>query len=141
MGERPAPGAHGAALVVLVACAFSAGIHLALIPRHAEESANLGVAFGLSGVLLLVLAIAVYTRPRSAAAALATALLLALLIGAYLLSRGAGLPGTDHGPEPFNAIGVLTKVVELAALAAAARLYIVDHRSWSRPLPKTRSST
>lgn len=133
--QRAAPGA------VLVACAFSAGIHLALIPGHAEESAGLGAAFGLAGGLLLVLGIGVFMRPRSAAAALATALLLAALIGAYLISRGAGLPWTGHGPEPFDAVGLLTKAAELAALVASVHLYAVTKRSRPRPLPKTRSST
>ena len=138
MSERP----HSVLgdLLVLIGCAFSAGIHFALVPSHADESARLGVAFGIAGILLLALPLTAFMRPRSAVAALATASLLASLLGAYLLSRSAGLPGLGHGAEPFDAIGVLTKLVELAALLASLHLYI-DNRSRPRPLLETRSST
>jgi hypothetical protein len=78
-------------------------------------------------------------RPRSAIVPLGTAFLLASLIAAYLLSRSAGLPGLGHGVEPFDAVGVLTKFVELAVLLAAVHLYIAN-RSRPRPLPNTRSN-
>jgi hypothetical protein len=131
---------QGAALLVLVGCAFSAGIHFALVPSHAEESARLGLSFGVAGVLLLALSLASFVQPRDTAASLVTALLLASLLGAYLLSRSVGLPWLGHGREPFDAIGVLTKLVELAALLASLHLYI-DNRRRPRPLLETRSST
>jgi len=43
----------GPTLVVLIACAFSAGIHFALMPSHADESAALGAGFAVAGLLLL----------------------------------------------------------------------------------------
>jgi hypothetical protein len=141
MAEGRAPAKQQtAAVLVLVTCAFSAGIHFALIPGHTEESMRLGVAFGLAGALLLALALDVYARPRSTATPLVTALLLVCLIAAYLFSRNVGLPGSGHGPEPFDLIGVVTKLAELVALMASIHLY-AENRSWHPPLPKTRSTT
>jgi hypothetical protein len=138
--ESPTPAQRASAYLILVACAFSAGIHFALVPGHAEDAPRLGLAFALAGALLIAVAIAVHVRPRSATAALLAALLLTALIAAYLLSRATALPGAGHGAEPFDLVGVLTKVVELAALAASVHLHLAN-RSWPRPLPKTRSTT
>ena len=129
----------GPTLVVLIACAFSAGIHFALMPSHADESAALGAGFAVAGLLLLAFGLVVFMQPHSSAAALTTAVLLALLLAVYLLSRTAGLPGVGHGPEPFDALGLLTKLAELGALLALIHVYL-DNRSRPPPLPKTRSN-
>ena len=125
--------------IVLIACAFSAGIHFALMPSHADESAALGAGFAVAGLLLLAFGLVVFMQPHSAAAALTTAVLLALLLAVYLLSRTAGLPGFGHGPEAFDALGLLTKLAELGALLAAIHVYL-ENCSRPPPLPKTRSN-
>jgi hypothetical protein len=130
---------RGPVFWVLIACAFSAGIHFALVPSHADESAGLGAGLALAGLLLLAFALAVFMEPHSAGAALAMAALLAFLIVAYLLSRTAGLPALGHGREPFDGIGVLTKLAELGALLASVHLYF-DNGSRPAPLLKTRSN-
>ena len=142
MIERPRTAfvPRWAPIVVLIACGFSAGIHFALTPEHVEESTRLGVGFALSGVLLLVLAVQIYVRPRSSSAPVLAALLLVALIAAYLLSRTVGLPGSGHETESFDAVGLATKSVELVGLMAAIGLHL-ENRSWLEPLLTTRSTT
>jgi hypothetical protein len=125
---------------LLIGCAFSAGVHIRLAPGHMAESAPLGVGFVVAGALLLVLGIGAFVRPRSASIPLAIAVVIAVLTGAYVLSRTAGLPVLHPEPEAVDAIGVITKAVELAALALACRLP-VENRSRPLPLPKQRSTT
>jgi hypothetical protein len=109
--------------LLLAACAFSAGTHIALAPEHLSESVSLGLGFLLAAALLLVLGLAIFIRPGSLALALLIALLSAALIAAYVASRTAGLPVLDPEPEEVDRIGVITKAVELVALFLSLRLY------------------
>ncbi|MGH2992019.1 MAG: hypothetical protein ACRDL1_00580 [Solirubrobacterales bacterium] len=104
------------------------------------ESAPLGVGFVVAGALLLVLGVGAFVRPRSVRLPVAIAVVIAVLIGAYVLSRTAGLPVLHPEPEAVDAIGVITKAVELAALALALQLE-VDNRGRPVPPPKQRSTT
>jgi hypothetical protein len=50
---------------LLVACAFSAGVHVALAPDHLGESALLGLGFLGSAAMLSALGLGIYARPGS----------------------------------------------------------------------------
>jgi len=104
------------------ACAASAGAHAGLVPEHLRESPLLGVAFIVSVVLLIAAGAALAMRPDSAAVAGLAAALLIGLIAAYAASRTTGLPLLEPEPEPMDAVGLVTKLVELVGLACALRL-------------------
>src|SRR4029453_17905735 len=110
-------------LGILSACAFSAGAHIALAPKHLVESAALGLGFLAAAALLLALGLGAYTRPHSVRIPLLIALLSAALIAAYIASRSVGLPILHPEPEPMDAVGVTTKAAELVALILSLRLY------------------
>jgi hypothetical protein len=107
--------------LLVVACAVSAGVHVALAPEHAAEGAAAAVAFLVSAAALAVLAVVLTRRPRPAAIA-AAGLLLAGLIGSWALAVTTGLPLLHPHPEAVEAVAVLTKAVELVGLLAAVRL-------------------
>jgi hypothetical protein len=109
---------------LLIACALSAGVHIALAPEHLSESALLGLSFIAAAVLLLALGLGVYLHPQSGLLALAIALLSSALIAAYAASRTVGLPVLHPAPEALDAIGVITKAVEAIALALSVRLLL-----------------
>jgi hypothetical protein len=127
--------AIGLPAALLVGCALSAGVHLRLAPEHMAESPVLGIGFIAAGFLLIGLGLYAFVRPRRSVVTLPVAVLLSGLILAYAVSRTAGLPIVHPDPEPVDAIGVLTKVVEIGALALALRLHF-EHSSWRVPLPK-----
>jgi drug/metabolite transporter (DMT)-like permease len=109
--------------VVAACCAASAGVHAALVPEHLDENALLGTGFAAAAVLLLASTLTFSGRRTvSPLAAPATALLLVALIGAYALSRTVGLTFIGAALEPVDAIGVLTQVAQVVALAAAIAL-------------------
>ena len=136
---RRLPGRERYRLGLLYACAFSAGVHLALAPSHLEESAPLGVAFAAAAALLIALALGVFMRPGDPRPLAATTALLVSLLVAYLASRTVGLPGLEPEPEPLDAVGLLTKGIEVLGLPAALCLHL-DNRSRHLPLPKPRSN-
>ena len=82
----------------------------------------MGIAFMAATALLLAEAGALTYRPRRAGAAHAASLLLAALIGAYVLNVTAGLPWPSDDPEPVDLIGLATKAVEALGLIFAIRL-------------------
>jgi hypothetical protein len=106
----------------VAACAASAGAHAGLVPEHMREAPQLGVSFVLATGLLLAVSVALALVPDSRAAAGGAALLLAGLIAAYVVSRTAGLPLLEPHPEPLDAVGAATKLVEALGLAFALRL-------------------
>ena len=105
--------------VVVVSCAVSAGVHVALVPEHMREAPQLGVAFGVSVVLLGGAVIALASGAR---AARMTALLLAGLLVAYAASRTTGIPWIEPDAEPVDAGGVAAKLAEAAGLLFALKL-------------------
>jgi hypothetical protein len=107
--------------LVVVACAVSAGVHLALAREHAAEGAAAGIAFAVSAAALAGLAV-VLTRAAQPAAVAAAGILLAGLIGSWVLAVTTGVPLLHPHPEAVEAVAVLTKAVELVGLVAAIRL-------------------
>jgi hypothetical protein len=107
---------------LLVACAFSGGVHFALAPEHLGESVARGTGFLIAGSLLAMLGLGIYMRPDSSWVALSLAALTGGLIAAYVASRTVGLPLLQPGPEPVDVVGVITKAIELAAFVLSARL-------------------
>ncbi len=96
-------------LLLISACAASAGIHAALAPGHLAESRTLGLGFVAAAVLLATAALVLALRP-SRAAALGAGTLFASLILAYIATRAA---------EPVDALGVVTKTIESLGLVLA----------------------
>jgi hypothetical protein len=107
--------------LVILACAISAGIHAALTPAHAAESAAMGVAFATSAAALAALAVFL-TADASSAALTAAAGLFAALIAGYVLAITTGLPVLHPDREPVEGVALFTKGVELVGLLAAADL-------------------
>ncbi|MGW3205642.1 hypothetical protein [Streptomyces sp. NPDC001135] len=94
-------------------CAIgNAVLHGLLVPDHLEEKFYIGVLFALGSAVMLVVAAALVTMRRSAAAWLTGALVsLGMIIG-FLFSRTVGLPGGyyESGWEP--PYGPLSLIVE-----------------------------
>ena len=122
---------------ILIACAFSAGVHLALAPEHLAESPRLGAGFLIAATVLLASGLAVFVFPEADSAPLTVALMCAGLIAAYAASRTIGLPGLEPEPESLDAIGLVTQVPQLGALILALRLYR-KNRSRHERLHETR---
>jgi hypothetical protein len=110
--------------LLLLACAFSGGIHIALAPEHLGESAPFGIGFLAAAALLFALGLGIYLRPEGAALALLIAILSGALIAAYVASRTAGLPLLHPAPEAVDPVGVITKAVEALALFLSLRLLL-----------------
>jgi hypothetical protein len=106
---------------VIIACAISAGIHAGLAPGHFAEGTGAGLGFAGATLLLAALAAALTWRP-STLALVGAVVVLASLIGGYGLAVTSGLPLLHPAPEPIDGLGVFTKAVEVAGLAAAAHL-------------------
>jgi hypothetical protein len=106
-------GGYLAALPVerlaLLGIAMTATIHLALVPAHASEDPTLAALFTLDGMALLAVIFWALGRPvpgwRSAGL-----VVLAVGIVAYVVYLAAGLESPD-------AIGIATKLLELATMA------------------------
>lgn len=106
-----------------VACAASAGVHAALVVPHLHESVALAAAFAFAAAALAVAAIGQAILASASADAAVAVLLLGVAV-AYGLSRTTGLPVLAVPPEPFDALGVATSCVELAAAGVALRLLV-----------------
>ena len=104
--------------VVIVACAISAGVHVALAPEHFGESTALGAGFLASAAALAVIAIALTRHASPTVLGLATVLFAGLLVS-YALAITVGLPLLHPEPEPVEGIAVGTKAVEAVGLGAA----------------------
>jgi hypothetical protein len=96
-------------------------IHLALVGQHAQESLASGAFFAAAGVAELLLAVALWRTPGSRRIALAAGVVVAGLLVLYAVSRLWNIPAFG-GREAVDALGLLTKLLELAGavLAAAA---------------------
>ena len=111
-----------ARLVLVAACAASAGAHAALVPAHLEHGTALGVAFVLAALLMVGLAAALATAPSNRTTVESAALALVALIAAYALSVTTGLPGLIDEPERIDAAGLVTKAVEAVGLVFALHM-------------------
>jgi hypothetical protein len=111
-----------ARVVVVAACAASAGVHAALVPDHLEHEPALGASFVAVAVLTLALSAALTTHPLSAAIAYLATLVLATLIAAYALSVTTGIPWLSDEPERVDSVGIATKAVEAVGLLFALQL-------------------
>jgi hypothetical protein len=120
-GYATAPGTVRAAALLM---AVSAGVHLALVPHHLDESPLTSLLFLADAAAFAGLAVAAFTAAwwRRAAAGLLVATVLA-----YLLWVGAGLEGPDQ-------VGIATKLVELVALGLALVPVAHEPRPWHRGL-------
>jgi hypothetical protein len=104
------------------------GIHLALVGQHAQESLASGVFFAAAGTAQVLLAVALWRTPGSRRTALAAGVMAGGLLALYAVSRLWNIPAFG-GREAVDALGLLTKLLEVAAavLAAAAAA------GWSLP--------
>jgi hypothetical protein len=104
-----------------VALGVAGVVHLALVGEHAREGLAAGVFFAAAGVVELLLAVAVWRVPGSRRAALGAAVVAGGLLVLYAVSRLADVPALG-GQEAVDALGLVTKLLELAGavLAAAA---------------------
>jgi drug/metabolite transporter (DMT)-like permease len=115
--------------LLVAACAFSAGVHLAITPEHLSEMPPIGVSFIVATVALAVTVGALIRFPESRWPPLAAAALFVGMIVAYALTRAMAIPGLEETPEAVDVVGVITKVVELGGLALAVSLLVPPLRS------------
>jgi hypothetical protein len=108
--------------VLVVACAVSAGVHAALVPDHLADGALAALGFAAAAAALAGLVVALTARPAGTLPVAAAALLLGGLVAAWGLAVSTGIPLVHPDPEPVDVLGVATKAVEAAGLAAAALL-------------------
>jgi|GEM_PF-3125243 len=104
----------GACVALVVAASF----HLALVPDHAAESLAAGAFFVASAAVELALAAVVRRRP-SRGLAIGVAGAVAVLVAVYAMARIWALPFTA-GREDLDAVGLVTKCVEVTAVVLAA---------------------
>ena len=113
---------HTAGIVVVSACAASAGAHAGLVPSHLEHQPALGASFAAAAILALAVAGGLTLRPSSAPLACLAILLLTTLIAAYALSVTVGVPWLADEAEAVDAVGLATKAVEALGLVFALQL-------------------
>jgi hypothetical protein len=113
--------AYGTSAFFLAALVAGAGaIHFAMGPIHASDSLTDGILFALTGWFQISLAIALAVRPNRGVL-IATIVSSIVFMGAWALSRTAGLPWGSHAgvAEDVGSIDLLAVVFEgLAALGA-----------------------
>jgi hypothetical protein len=122
--------------IVILACAVSAGIHAALVPRHFEESTGAGLGFVGATIALAGLVGWMTWRPASPGPLAAAVVTLAGLLGSYALAITTGLPVLHPDPEPVDNLAVATKAIEAAGLIAATSLLWRPRIAATLPQPK-----
>ena len=126
-GVAPTPARRlGAGAAVTLGAAGA--IHLALVGQHAQESLASGVFFAAAGIGQVLLAMALWRTPGSRRTAVAVGVMAGGLLGLYAVSRLWNVSAFG-GREAVDALGLVTKLLEVAAavLAAAAAA------GWSLP--------
>jgi drug/metabolite transporter (DMT)-like permease len=108
--------------VVIVACAVSAGIHVALAPEHFREHFAAGLGFVVSAVVLAAIAVVLTRRPDDRPTLLLATLTFVALLAAYALAVTTGVPLLHPDVDPVAPVALATKVVEAAGLLAALPL-------------------
>ena len=107
---------------LIVCCAISAGVHAALVPEHLRERAVTGVGFAVATAALVVAGIGLTARPVSRAVTRFTIVVLLSLVVGYAIASTSGIPILHPEVDPLDAIGLLTKAVEVLGLGLAVRL-------------------
>jgi CHASE2 domain-containing sensor protein len=138
--STPRPIAGGRARdVAVLACALSAGVHAGLVPEHVHESTRLALAFACAAVLAGLVVVALSCWRSTPWPPTAAALVLSCLIGAYVLSRTAGLSPLGAEREALDPVGLLTNAVEAVGLVLAVSLLSqVRTRAGDRPSPRVK---
>lgn len=118
---------------VLALALFGAGwIHLTLTHQHINESALLGLGFGLAALAQLALSAAAIRAPRNSIYLLIVAINIGLIV-LYAYNAAVGLPlgdsGHDHGGglvsfsighgEPIDLYGIVCEVLQVLAIVIA----------------------
>jgi hypothetical protein len=112
--------------LLLAALSLAAGaVHLAMAPIHASSSVTEAAGFATVGWAQILLAVLLLTRP-SRIALQATILVNAAVIGAYIVSRTAGLPvGENAGVrETIELIDLMVTVFEGVLILGAGLLLV-----------------
>lgn len=107
---------------LIVCCAISAGVHAALVPEHLRESVVTGAGFVVATVALALVGLGLTARPDSRAVTSFGVVVLAGLVISYAVAATRGIPVLHPEVDPVDAVGVLTKVVELLGLWFALTL-------------------
>jgi len=131
--RKPAFDLVAGVRVLLAALSAAAGaIHLVMVPSHWGESVAEGLGFAITGWLQLAFAALVLARP-SRALLWAGAALNAAAIGAWIVSRTAGLPFGEHAGHAESAGFVdITCVVFEAVLVVACVAFAFVPRAGAR---------
>ena len=108
--------------LLALAVAFSAGIHAALVPEHIEEMPRLGWLFVAAAAIGGCLAIALVFRPDDRRISFVAGLFCLGQIAAWVLFVSVPVPGFPGTPEPIEAIALVSKAIEAAAVALAFSL-------------------
>jgi len=117
-----------AVLVTMATLSAAAGVvHLVMVPSHMDEFAAEGVAFAVVGWLQLLVAFYLWTQPSRSLLGF-TALLNAAFIGAWAVSRTAGLP---FGPS--SGVAEEASLVDLTVVGLEAALIILAVAVLLRP--------
>ena len=107
---------------VILACAISAGIHGALVPRHLDEGTGPGAGFLAATAALAALVVWLTVKPSSRAALGVTAAVLLGLLGSWALAVTSGMPALHPEPEPVELLALVTKAIEVVGFAIAVSL-------------------
>jgi hypothetical protein len=107
---------------LIVCCAISAGVHAALVPEHVRESAVTGAGFALATAALVLVVIGLTVWPQRQAVTSVGALVLLGLVVSYAVASTSGIPILHPDVDPVDALGVLTKAVEVLGLGLALQL-------------------
>jgi hypothetical protein len=114
--------------LLALAVTFSAGIHAALVPEHLAEMPRLGDAFIAAAAIGALLAGALVSRPDDRRISLLAGLFCLGQIAAWALFVSVPVPGFSGTPEPIETIALVSKAVELVAVALALPLALPRDR-------------
>jgi hypothetical protein len=105
--------------IVIAVCAISAGIHVALVREHLEESAPAGVGFLMSAVLLAGLVVVLTYWTASGVPVAAAGAVLVGLLASYAFAATTGIPVLHPEVESIDGLALATKAIEAFGVLAA----------------------